>query len=110
MSLAGPTWSIGPTVISGAMYAGVPPMVVVAEMLSDLRNSGVASAMPQSMSSTSPNSPSITFSGLMSRCTTPRECAKPTASATFIQISRFSDNDFWSMTLIHGVPCTHFIE
>ena len=37
-------------------------------------------ATPQSMTSTSPNGPTMTFSGLRSRCSTPRACANATAS------------------------------
>ena len=50
-------------------------------------NSATAStareAMPQSMTSTSPNAPTMMFDGLMSRCNTPREWANAIASATF---------------------------
>ena len=61
MSLAGPIRSTGPVAISGAMYAGVPPMPVLAD------ENAVDTARPQSISSTSPKSPSITFSGFRSR-------------------------------------------
>ena len=85
-------------------------MLLVCEMLPDLRKAAVDSARPQSMTSTSPNSPSMVFSGLMSRCITPRAWAKPMASATFIKISRFSPSDLLASTLLQGVPSTRFIE
>ena len=37
MSLPGQILSIGPVAISGAMYAGVPPIEAVSVMLRDLR-------------------------------------------------------------------------
>ena len=71
------------------MYAAVPRIEPVwvfkalpprADRISpsELENASVRPttfASPQSMTNTSPKSPTITFSGLRSRCTTPRLCA-----------------------------------
>ena len=110
MSLAGLILSIGPVAISGAMYAGVPPIEAMSVMLRDLRKPFSGWASPQSMTRTSPNSPSMMFSGLRSRCTMPRACAKPIASAVRIRMSRFSASVFFAMTLFQGVPWTFFME
>ena len=53
-----------PRACSGAMYAGVPEIVPT-------RRLAAARAMPKSMTTTRPARVSITFSGLMSRCTRP---------------------------------------
>ncbi len=58
----------------------------------------------QSITRTSPNSPSMMFSGLRSRCTIPRAWAKPIASAVRIRMSRFSASDFEAIALCQGVP------
>ena len=49
-------------------------------------------ASPQSMTSTSPNSPTMMFSGFRSRWMTPRECAKATAWPTFWKMLSSSFN------------------
>ena len=53
--------------ISGDMKEGVPPSPAVDAIESNFSNVGLASAIPQSITITTPKSPSITFSGLMSR-------------------------------------------
>ncbi len=87
-------------------------MLLVCVMLPDLRNEPVDRAKPQSITSTSPKSPSMTFSGFRSRWITPREWANATASATFIKISMFSPVDFCSIDRHPGRPlhALHRIE
>ncbi len=62
-STAGPAGA--PRNCSGAMYAGVPTMLLVR-----VTASSMARAMPKSMTR-APSRPSSTFAGLKSRCTTP---------------------------------------
>ena len=89
------------------MYCGVPrtmPSIVSPRSVSSARPRGDSTvavargaekcvpffnspASPQSMTSTSPNSPTMTLSGFKSRWITPREWAKATASQTFRKIS-----------------------
>ena len=71
-------WSVAgsPTPCSGAMYTGVP--ITTPNVVSPLWPSPVAAvsalAMPKSVTMPMPPVRS-TFSGLMSRCTTPCSCA-----------------------------------
>ena len=79
-----PSISRSPVACSGLMNAGVPtaiPVIVRREPPSSAR------AIPKSVTVARPVSASInTLSGLMSRCTTPDECAYASASATCIRI------------------------
>ena len=59
-----------PCTCSGDMYAGLPATPSSREM-----SESATSAMPKSTMRTSPSCVSRMFDGLMSRCTTPRECA-----------------------------------
>ena len=82
--------SLSPRACSGDMYAGVPmtsPICVFAQSslamgetetapgIGGAAGSDRRRASPQSITSTSPNSPVIRFSGLRSRWTTPRSWA-----------------------------------
>ncbi len=75
MSVAGPIRP--PRICSGAMYIGVPscPVAVVAEPWKIF-------AMPKSVTFTVLAASNMTLSSLMSRCSTPRPCAYPSADAT----------------------------
>ncbi len=97
------------TAISGARYAGVPPPLDCAA--SGRKASGSSdTARPQSPRYTSPKGPSSTLSGLMSRWSTRRECAKATASHTFTSTSSASTNGCPpARAWLHGVPSTRFI-
>ncbi len=64
-----------PLSCSGAMNPGVPD-----DAAHRRRHCRECVATPQSMTSTSPNRPSMMFSGLRSRCTMPCACANDTAS------------------------------
>jgi len=78
---AGPTGS--PATCSGDMKRGVPMTMPVLVLKSSLR----MRAMPKSMILAWPRGSSMMLPGLMSRCTTPRSCAKPSPSATCCAMS-----------------------
>ncbi len=89
-----------PRACSGDMYTGVPmisPARVsctpsdsrwVLMVRSESASSGASMrfASPQSSTRTSPNSPTITLSGLRSRCTMPWRWAKAMVSQTWLKI------------------------
>ena len=71
-----PGW---PCACSGERYCAVP-MIEPVSVMSD----APARAMPKSVTLARPSSSTITLCGLMSRCTTPRRCAKRAALRIWI--------------------------
>ncbi len=65
-----------PRTRSGAMYAGEPTSAPVPVRV----ESPSVAAIPKSVSRTCPSRPSSTLPGLISRCSTPAECAAASAS------------------------------
>lgn len=65
-----------PGVPSTAPASVVPGSVTFSALSCSTASTADNFAMPQSSRYTSPKSPSITFPGFTSRCTTPRACAK----------------------------------
>ena len=94
------------------MYATVPTMVptsvnVVACVFSRRANF----AIPKSRTLTAPLSVTMTFPGLISRCSTPAACAAPNAEAIWAPISaiRKTDGRSRSIRMSNGVPETYSI-
>ena len=69
-----------PVACSGLMYAGVPSATPVSVSVSPPA-ALTARATPKSATRACPDSNRM-FSGLMSRCTTPASCARPSAPPT----------------------------
>ena len=79
---ARPSTAVPGTSASGATKSG-EPMAMSLRVISALSRF-TALARPKSATFTRPRASSITFEGLMSRCTMPSSCAKASASHTAV--------------------------